>query len=168
MILVCAWCNKHMGEKYSDFHPADTITHGICEDCMNNLFKKKQIDFTPFLNTISAPVVLLDENNQFLAANKLGLEKLGKKQDNLDNSRTGDVFTCENANLPGGCGYTEKCKDCQLLALINHTYKTKQSFAHIPVSIIKKTDNISQKLDLELTTENLNGMILMRIDSMKP
>ena len=168
MKLVCAWCNKHIGHKHSDIHPEDAITHGICDECMLNLYQKKQIDFIPFLNTISAPVILIDENNTYLAANNLALDKLGKEHESLSQNRTGDIFTCENAHLAGGCGHTQKCGGCQMLDLISKTYHGKNSFSHVPVKLVQKNGDTSQELDLKLTTENINGMVLMRIDDMTP
>ncbi len=168
MKLVCAWCNKHMGQKHSDFQPEDAITHGICEECMLNLYQKKQIDFIPFLNTISAPVILIDENNTYIAANNLALDKLGKKHKNLINNRTGDIFTCKHSYLPGGCGHTKECNGCQMLDLITKTYNGKNSFSHVPVKLVKKDGESFVDIKLKITTENINGMVLMRIDDMQP
>ena len=168
MKLVCAWCNIHMGQKHSDIHPEDAITHGICDECMLKLYKKKQIDFIPFLNTISAPVVLIDENNTYIAANDKALVKLGKEHSSFQSKRTGDIFSCQNAHLAGGCGHTKKCGGCQMLNLITETYEGKHSFSHVPVNLIQKDNNSTQEINLKITTENINGMVLMRIDDMKP
>jgi PAS domain-containing protein len=157
-----------MGEKYSKLHSEDAITHGICKKCMDSLSEKKHIDFFPFLNTIPAPVILIDENNTYIAANNKALQKLGKEKQDLSKNRTGDIFVCENAELPGGCGHTENCPGCQMLTLISKTYEERHSFSQVPVSIIRKDGNIKQQLNLELTTENISGMVLMRIDSMYP
>lgn len=35
--IVCAWCNKDMGEKPSQ---QSGITHGICESCKQKALKK--------------------------------------------------------------------------------------------------------------------------------
>jgi hypothetical protein len=165
MKLVCAWCNTHIGEKYSEVHPEDAITHGICDKCMESMFVKKQIDFIPFLNTISAPVILIDKDNRYVAANESALKLLGNENKIPSYHGPGDVFKCENAHLEGHCGHTERCGGCQILNLINETYTGKHSFAHVPVQIIQKENDIHQKFDLVLTTEKINDFVMMRIDS---
>jgi len=35
MIIMCAWCNKNMGQKKP--LPDKTITHGICKPCADHL-----------------------------------------------------------------------------------------------------------------------------------
>ena len=54
-----------------------------------------------------------------------------------------------------------------MLQLINDTYEGKDSFDHVPVTLFQKHGDVRDKLDLELTTEKVNGLVLMRIDSHK-
>lgn len=164
MKRVCAWCNTLMGEIESDKHDASTITHGICNSCLKTLFNDKNIDFIPFLNSLSAPVVLIDDNNTYLSANDAALSVLDKQHIQLENKRTGDIFTCENARLTGGCGHTEKCGGCQMLQLINDTYDSQDNFSNIPVTLTRKVDNTREELNLRVSTEKINGLVLMRID----
>ncbi|MCF7832250.1 MAG: hypothetical protein K9N05_01570 [Candidatus Marinimicrobia bacterium] len=167
MKRVCAWCNTHLGEVTSDIHNEHTITHGICETCLNKMFGSNNIDFVPFLNSLAAPVVLIDDNNTYLSANNLALAVLGKEREKLQQNRTGDIFTCENSHLDGGCGHTDKCGGCQMLKLINDTYEDKDNFDHVPVTLFQKKGEVRHKLELELTTEKVNGLVLMRIDNLK-
>ena len=167
MKRICAWCQTSLGEVSSNIHSEQAITHGICDICLNNLFVDRDIDFIPFLNSLSAPVILIDDNNTYLSANSKALDVLAKDHQFLKQKRTGDVFTCENAHLEGGCGHTNRCGGCQMLQLINDTYEGKDSFDHVPVTLFQKHGDVQHKLDLELTTEKVNGLVLMRIDSHK-
>ena len=38
MIILCAWCQKNLGEK----EPLDdqSITHGMCQDCYDKFFEE--------------------------------------------------------------------------------------------------------------------------------
>ncbi|MEA3392788.1 MAG: PAS domain-containing protein [Candidatus Marinimicrobia bacterium] len=167
MKRICAWCQTSLGEVSSNIHNEQAITHGICDICLSKLFKDKDVDFIPFLNSLPTPVVLIDDNNNYLSANSHALEILGKDHQDINKKRIGDVFTCENAHLEGGCGHTNRCGGCQMLQLINDTYEGKDSFDHVPVTLIQKHGNARQELNLELTTEKVNGLVLMRIDSHK-
>jgi len=167
MKRICAWCQTSLGEISSDLHSEQVITHGICDTCLNKLFKDRDVDFIPFLNSLSAPVVLIDENNNYLSANSRALEILGKDYQDINKKRIGDVFACENAHLEGGCGHTVRCGGCQMLQLIKDTYDGKDSFNHVPVNLIEKQGDTRQELNLELTTEKVNGLVLLRIDSHK-
>ena len=165
MKRICAWCQTSLGEVKSDLYSDHEITHGICNDCLDKIFTDRNIDFIPFLNTLSAPVVLIDDNNTYLSANSSALKLLGNEHHDLNKKRTGDVFSCENAHLEGGCGHTDRCGGCQMLQLINDTYEGKDSFDHVPVRLIEKHGNTRQALDLELTTQKVNNLILLRINN---
>ena len=52
-----------------------------------------------------------------------------------------------------------------MLNLINDTYEGKNTFDHVPVTLIEKQGDTRQKLNLELTTEKVNNLVLLRIDS---
>lgn len=164
MKRICAWCKSSMGEVKSELHSTSTITHGICNKCLETLFEDKNIDFIPFLNSLTAPVVLIDENNTYLSANDTALSILNKQHIHLENKRTGDIFTCENATLTGGCGHTEKCGGCQMLQLINNTYDSNHVFSNIPVTLSRNSDKMREELNLHVSTEKVNGLVLMRID----
>ena len=166
MKRVCSWCQKYLGDIPSSLHSEHTITHGICDTCLANLFSDRNIDFIPFLNSIPAPIVLIDDNNTYLAANDAALAILKKDNVSLINKRTGDVFTCENAKLTGGCGHTKKCGGCQMLQLINNTYSGKDSFQNVPVTLTRKKGNAREELNLQLSTEKVKKLDLLRIDEM--
>lgn len=166
MKRICAWCHIPMGETES-VHDESAITHGICHSCLTSLFGNKNIDFTPFLNSLSAPVVLIDSNNTYLSANNTALSLLDKDHIQLQNKRTGDVFTCENAELPGGCGHTEKCGGCQMLQLINNTFDGQNHFSNIPITLTRNKDHIQEELNLRISTEKVNGLVLVRIDQLE-
>lgn len=165
MKRICAWCQTSLGEVSSNIHSEQAITHGICDICLSKLFIDRDVDFIPFLNSLSAPVILIDDNNTYLSANSKALDVLAKDHQFLKQKRTGDVFTCENAHLEGGCGHTNRCGGCQMLQLINDTYEGKDSFDHVPVTLFQKHGDVRHKLNLELTTEKVNGLVLMRIDN---
>ena len=39
MKVVCAWCDKDMGEK--DGKGVEGISHGICEECLEKVLKER-------------------------------------------------------------------------------------------------------------------------------
>lgn len=168
MKRVCAWCNQYLGETSSDRHGEHAITHGICDTCLNKIFTDKNVDFIPFLNTLSAPVVLIDDNNTYLSANNSALSILKREREQLEQNRTGDIFTCENAHLPGGCGHTDQCGGCQMLQLITDTYEGNNHFDPVPVTITRIQGETRQELNLQLTTEKVNDLVLLKIDKFEP
>ena len=40
MKVVCAWCDKDMGEK--DGKGVEGISHGICEECLAKVLKEEK------------------------------------------------------------------------------------------------------------------------------
>lgn len=131
---------------------------------MKTLFENKNINFIPFLNSLSVPVILIDHNNTYLSANDKALPMLSKDRINLQDQRIGDVFSCENSKLPGRCGHTKNCGGCQMLQLIKNTYEGKRKFENVPVTLKQKIDNIQEELNLKLSAEKVNDFVLLRID----
>ena len=127
-------------------------------------FPIRNINFIPFLNTIDAPVVLIDDNNTYLSANNSALSIIDREHLQLQNQRTGDIFTCENSKLTGGCGHTDMCGGCQMLQLISKTYTAKNAFNNIPVTLTRAKGKVREKLNLHISTERMNNLVLLRID----
>src|SRR5664279_3344874 len=90
----CAWCNEDLGDVTGDFDNRNTITHGICEVCLDALFPEDRKKLTALLDSFPAPVVVVDSGGIVLTANGTALKSLGKELSDVENYAGGDVFEC--------------------------------------------------------------------------
>ena len=52
MKIICAWCNKVLGEK-EDPRGSGRVSHGICEDCQRKIDKEIEMARKKMANKIS-------------------------------------------------------------------------------------------------------------------
>lgn len=64
----CAWCNKDLHDGSPDTAEERNITHVICDECKSNIEFQRGADLSRFLDSLNAPILLLDPYNrvQFL------------------------------------------------------------------------------------------------------
>ena len=77
-----------------------------------------------FLDMLDAPVFLVDNDVNILAANTLAIAITKKPVAEVQGTICGKVLECINAYLPGGCRRTPVCPDCAIRASVDRTYKT--------------------------------------------
>lgn len=100
MRRVCAWCTKTMGRVHSNSFPERVITHRICDKCADILLAKLGIPLTVFLDSLAAPVVVVDDTVRVKTANRHAQTLLQKNLSMIEGYKGGDVFMCAYATLP--------------------------------------------------------------------
>jgi len=162
MKRICAWCQKDMGGEGSD----DLITHGICPSCARLMMLGRRQKLSSYLNTIEAPILLIDKQGIIKTANQMACEALGKEIHIIEDRAPGDVIECVNASLPEGCGKTEHCTACCIRKLIMETHATGKSFLRQPAyQDIDAADGVKRMRYL-ISTEKVGEIIFVRIDEM--
>lgn len=168
MKRVCAWCHKNLGET-SDFVAGDIncISHGICQDCLDNVKDSSRLHLRELMNMLPEPVFLIDSEGRARSANEKALEFIGKNYVDIEDALGGDVIACAYASLPGGCGQTEHCAACTIRNTVNKTAETGQDqvgvVAHQPIA----TSAGQRMAEIVLSTEKVSDWVFMRIDSMR-
>jgi PAS domain-containing protein len=132
MKIVCAWCDKVLGEKNPSATTDEVVSHGICQECAKKMLAPMAMPMTAFLDRFPAPVFLMDGDVRVIAANTKGYSVLGKKPEDVDGRLGGDAFECSYAKLPGGCGKTVHCKSCAIRLTVTDTIQTGRSHFRVP------------------------------------
>jgi PAS domain-containing protein len=119
MRAICAWCNADLGPRPDTSSDGHDITHSICDTCAHRLFDAPHPTAPPprtlaasvrrFLNSLTGPVIAVDENVRVIDANDAALATLGTTRTRAIGALGGDVIACANASLAGGCGQTAHC-----------------------------------------------------------
>jgi len=162
MKLVCAWCKREMGTTGG---PDDRTSHGICESCKSHLDAATSgVPLLRFLDSLDAPVTLVDDDVRVVYANIRARLLLDKPSSDLERRLGGDVFECENSYLPGGCGKTPNCASCNLRNAVTRCYHSGQCAEGISATIRQRTAQGPVDLEMRISTKRVNDQVLLRID----
>ena len=109
MKRICAWCGKELGQVKGGAGDQYVVTHGMCEECAFHLTAQAGMKLREFLEGLGSPVIAVDTRGLVLAANSGAQELIGVELPAIEGRLCGDVFECEHATLPEGCGGTVHC-----------------------------------------------------------
>ena len=164
MKRICAWCHKNMGTMPSDIHAETIITHGICKDCLHQLFGEEGVELQVFLDSLAVPVVVVDATVTVKTANRPARELLHKELPAIEGYKGGDVFECVHAKQPEGCGFTIHCSGCVIRQTVTDTFQSGKSHLKVPACLQNGTPADHEEVNLLISTEKVGDVVLLRID----
>jgi hypothetical protein len=167
MKRICAWCNKEMQGGDSQAGTENMITHGICNSCRDNVLFQLGVELELFLDSLEAPVVMVNGSGTVVSANNKARKMLRKNLSKIEGYRGGDVFECEYARLPEGCGNTTHCSGCTIRRTVMQTYGTGKGFRRVQATLSHYTPQDPEQMDLLISTEKLSDVVLLRIDKIE-
>jgi len=126
----------------------------------------KKSSLRDFLDSLEAPVLVMDANAVVLEANARARAVLGKDTPAIVGQRGGDVIACAHSKLPGGCGLQGHCQTaCVIRRSIGSTVsmgigvRNALSFHQI------QTPEGMREMHFAISTEKVGEVVLLRIDS---
>lgn len=165
MKRVCAWCG--LGVDLTEELTATSdqvVTHGICASCLRNAQAQAGIGLGAYLDTLEVPILVMDAAGVVRFANRPACALLGKESDRIEGVLGGDVFECENARRPGGCGRTVHCSGCAIRQCVLETLATSISHVAVPATI---SPDCGEEIGMTISTERFGDFVLLRIDELK-
>ena len=163
MKRICAWCKKDMGEV--DVESQHAITHGLCGDCGFHLTARMGMPMREFLENFGAPVLLVDPDGIVQSVNGQSSALLRMDLPEIKGRFLGDVFECDYAALPEGCGRTVHCAGCTIRTGLNQTIETGESCLKAPAHLDHTGSDGPHEIRFLISTEKLGDLVLLRIDS---
>ena len=121
---VCCVCGVELGSPLETNKPGETLSHGFCRHCLEQYMAGTGESFDDYLDTIEVPILVANSNGSVLFANTQARELVSKDLDQISGRLGGEVFDCEYASLPGGCGHTIHCQSCTVRNTIMKTFET--------------------------------------------
>ncbi len=167
MKRVCAWCRKELGRVHSREGSENLITHGICEDCRDNMLFQTGVGLGEFLDSLGLPVVVVDRGVTIVTGNAQARTLFRKGPAEIEGYKSGDVFECAYARLPEGCGNTIHCSGCVIRRTVMETHRTGRSFLRVPATLNRNDPQDPEKIKLLISTERVLDLVLLRIDEME-
>lgn len=164
MKVICSGCGKHLGDKTSDAFGDDDISHGLCKPCAHHFLAQVGMPLTEYLEGLPAPVVTVTLEGTISSGNQKACKFLGKSLVQIRGFKGGDVFECEHARLPEGCGNTVHCSGCTIRITVMDTVETGKSHRNVPAYLNQYSDCGSRHLILLISTEKKGGVVFLKIE----
>ena len=86
---ICAWCGAALDSRSASLAADTPVAHGICPSCQARFQSERTWSLEDFLERLEGPVVLVDADGMFLAANSRAQAALGQDRLRLSGRRGG-------------------------------------------------------------------------------
>lgn len=164
MKQVCNLCKAELDDKQSSVF---FITNGICSSCRKD-FLKNADSLREFLDRFEAPILLMQSDpRQVRTANQKACSLFEKELSQIEGCRGGQVLGCVHSCTESGCGLDVNCQDCKIKNAVVETFATGKSFKGVSTSLEIKKNNEINAYVLEISTEKVGDLALVRIDQYK-
>jgi PAS domain-containing protein len=162
---ICAWCGAALDSLSASLAADTPVTHGICPSCLASFRLERAYTLEDFLERLEGPVVLVDADGVFLAANSRARAALGKDRPQWLGRRGGEVIDCLYAQQPGGCGASAHCRTgCVIRRSVTATLATGRAVARAEAQQTVRSAEGERTKRFEISTERAGELILLRID----
>jgi PAS domain-containing protein len=164
MKSICAWCGSEIAPGGTE-EPADgPVSHGICASCRNNIDCQEGVALQSYLDSIPLPILVLDSKFQIAALNSKACEITGSNPKDSSKRLPGDVFECEQARLPEGCGRAVCCSGCAIRKAVLKTFETGEPESGIPATLTLEGDHAA--VALTITAIKAGDVVMLRIEGL--
>jgi len=160
----CAWCLKDMGPVKGSTRSDTEISHGICSNCRDNAIFQEGVPLQRYLDSFAIPIFVVDRNVMVTAVNRRACEVLGKEPTEVVQHLGGNVFECEYARLPEGCGRTIHCSGCTIRRTVTKCFMTGEPQSMVPVYL--NPDSPSSR-SLLITTMKVANFVMLRVEHLE-
>jgi hypothetical protein len=165
MKRICAWCGEDLGEAESGQQEQWVITHGICRNCAYHLFAQTGMPLLEYLDGLGVSIVVVDAQGVVQTANEPARALLQKDLPEIEGYKGGDVFECQYAKLPEGCGHTVHCSGCAIRRTVMSTFHTGQNRSRVPACLNREASDGIHETQFLISTEKVGDVVLLRIDA---
>ena len=161
---VCARCGEKLEPGVVKVCSEPVVSRGLCEQCSHHLLTREGMPLLEYLDVLGAPVAVVDTDGTVKAANRQLCELVQQDLSAIEGKKGGDVFECEYARLPEGCGQTTHCSACTIRRTVTETLDTGLSRVCVPAYLQQGRPGHSRRVELLISTERAGSHVLLRID----
>ena len=167
MKQICMYCEEDLGVVEETPDETDLISHGLCHNCFPKFVARKGQALSDFLDSLPGPIFVVDDDVRVIGTNTQGLKCVSKDLDATQGRLGGEVFECNYARLPDGCGHTIHCKTCSVRISVTKTAETGEPCIRIPAYMDLGDISGDKTIRFLISTEKVNDVILLRIDDVQ-
>ena len=142
---------------------ARTLSAGLCDTCFAALSAGESREkCRQILQAIDAPILLMQpEPRQVFTANSRALALFGRKLEEAEEHRGGEVFGCVHSYTRDGCGKDAHCTDCEIKAAIVSGFSGAASAV---ATLTIRGDHGDAHHTLAVSAKKAGSYALVRID----
>lgn len=164
----CAWCDHELAPQEGAARPDRAVIPPLCSACSELMVFQMGVPLQTFIDSLPAPIFVVNDDSVVQAANRLGLLLLNKGSGQVLKRSGGLVFDCAYAQLPEGCGRTVHCSGCAIRRSVRHTFETGEPLTGVPASLRSAAPGEQQTIDMRISTEKMGAVVILRIDRPGP
>ena len=164
MQRICSSCQMPLGKEAEDTLFSRDILHSLCDDCSNLFMTQMGMPINHFINGFTVPVIIMAQDGSVGMANSRAHTLLGKAHAQLAGRQGGDIFECEHAAEPEGCGRTVHCSGCTIRRSVMDTMKTGLPHVRIPATLKVGKPGEHQPIAMQISTQKILGFVLLKIE----
>jgi hypothetical protein len=162
MKLACSRCEKKLGEKEPLNDPRTEKT--MCVDCLEFLEREwRGMTVGDYLDSVDAPVMLVDSERRMVSCNKKAEKVLGKSRGVMKGLMAGEFLECHNSILSEGCGKSIHCSACTIRKSIEGTIKTGESVKEQPAYFNTMERGVPVVKHIKVSTEKEGNFVRLQI-----
>lgn len=165
---VCLYCNAYLGSIEEPGNNVKCISHGVCPSCFPKLVAGSGEPFADFLDSLPAPVFVVNKDVRIASANTRGQQFVSKDLGEMQDRLGGEVFSCKYSRLPGGCGQTLHCKTCTIRITVTKTFESGKSYNRVPAYMDLGDYTGDKTIRFLISTEKIESVVFLRIDNAQP
>lgn len=160
MRYVCAWCLKDISPVNESIHSDTEISHGICSSCRDNAKFQEGVSLQCYIDSFAIPIFVLGSDMRVRGVNRRAREVLGKEPTEIMEQLAGNVFECEYARHPEGCGGTIHCSGCTIRKTVTDCFQTGEPHNRVPAYL----NQDSRSIKLSITTLKVSDLVVLQIE----
>lgn len=164
----CLYCNAYLGSIEEPGNDVERISHGVCPSCFPKLVAGSGEPLADFLDSLPAPVFVVNQDVRIASANVRGQQFASKGLGEMQDRLGGEVFSCKYSQLPGGCGQTVHCKTCTIRITVTKTFESGRPYTRVPAYMDLGDYTGDRTIKFLISTEKVESVVFLRIDDVQP
>jgi hypothetical protein len=122
------------------------------------------MDLQEFIDKLIVAVIVLDQNGSIQTVNEKARLLFNKELFFFKGKSVGQVFECEYAELPEGCGETVHCSGCAIRKAITETFTTGSPIFRIGATLKDVKPGEPIKIHYYISTRKRGDAVLLQIE----
>ena len=122
------------------------------------------VSLQEFLDSLIVPTILLDQKGSIQTVNEKARLFFNKDLFFFKGKAPGDVFECEYAKLPGGCGLTVHCSGCTIRQAITETFTSGRPVVKREATLKYAGKGESQEIRYYISTRKTGDAVILQIE----
>ena len=160
---ICSYCKSELGiveDALSDVR----VSHGVCLECLRAKYSQFLSSFDEFFESISHPVMVVDEGSRLIYANEPARAFAGKELEEIRDIAGGEFIDCIYASSPEGCGQTIHCQSCVIRKEVAKTAITGHAAKRVPALVDVSRYTGDERVRFLISTEKVEDIVVVQIE----